>query len=186
VSVVIVDGYNVIHAWPRLKTLITTAGGEDARRALVAELAEYAAVRNTAVTVVFDGPRRAASAAEVIDGVTVVFSGRSGSADHLIERLVYEAARAGEARDVMVATSDRLQRDLVRAMGVATIDAAGFEAEVAAAGREIGALTERSREQSRFSRRVEQSLPPDVLQRLEQLRRGRGVDADGGEGDGRG
>ena len=178
-SVVIVDGYNVIHAWPRLKAVLTASGGEEARRALIAELAEYAAVRQTRITVVFDGPRRVASAAEVIDGVTVVFSGRSGSADHLIERLVYEAARAGGAREVMVATSDRLQRDLVRAMGVATIDSAGFEREVSEARSEIGTRTRRSREQAGFARRVEQSLPPEVLRRLEQLRRGGGAPDEG-------
>ena len=171
-SVVIVDGYNVIHAWPRLKALLGGGGGEEARRALVVELAEYAAVRRVAVTVVFDGPRRAASAAEVVDGVTVVFSGRAGSADHLIERLAYEAARAGEARDVTVATSDRLQRDMVRAMGVATVDARSFESEVAIARRETGSHARRGREREELSRRVEQRLPADVLRRLESLRRG--------------
>ena len=172
-SVLIVDGYNVIHAWPRLKALLTAGGGEEARRALIGELADYAAVQQLRVTLVFDGPRRVASAAEVIDGVTVVFSGRSGSADHLIERLVYEAARAGEAREVMVATSDRLQRDMVRAMGVATIDATSFEQEVSAARQQTDRTLRTGREQGRFAHRVEDRLSPEVRRRLEAMRRGR-------------
>jgi len=173
VSVVIVDGYNVIHAWPRLKALLRDGGGEEARRALVAELAGYAAVRQLRVTVVFDGPLRSASAAEVVDGVTVVFSGRAGSADHLIERLAYEAARAGAARDVVVATSDRLQRDMVRAMGVATVDAAGLEAEVTAARGETDQTLRRGRDEGHLGRRLEHRVAPDVLRRLEAIRRGR-------------
>ena len=181
-SVLIVDGYNVIHAWPRLKALLAGGGGEEARRALIGELAEYAAVRQLRVIVVFDGPRRAASAAEVIDGVSVVFSGRSGSADHLIERLAYEAARAGEAHEVMVATSDRLQRDMVRAMGVATIDAKGLEQEVSAARDQTDRAARSGREQSRFAHRVEDRLSPEVRRRLEAMRRGRPDDDAGAAG----
>lgn len=180
--VLIVDGYNIIHAWPDLRSALTGAGLEESRRLLVAALAEYAAVRGVRVTVVFDGPRTAvASAPEVIDGVTVRFGGASGSADHVIERLAYRAAQAGRAGDVVVATSDRLQRDMVRAMGLATMDARSLEAEVKGALGEVGAGAERLREQARFARRVEDALAPDVRARLEALRRGLPDPAGGAE-----
>ncbi len=169
----IVDGYNVIHAWPELKAELTRGPLADARRRLVSLLAEYAAVRPVRITVVFDGPRVAPThepGAELIDGVTVVFSGRSGSADHLIERLSYEATQRGHP--VMVATSDRLQRDMVRAMGGTTIDARTFEGEVRSALAETAGGADRLRDQARTSRRVEDQLPADVRRHLEALRRG--------------
>lgn len=176
-NTLIVDGYNVIHAWPRLRAVLGTAGLEDARGALVAALADYAVVRQVRVVVVFDGSggRAGASEGEVVDGVEVRFSrgGVGGSADHLIERLANEAARAGGAERVMVATSDRLQRDLVRAMGVASVDAGSLEVEVAEAAAETGAQARRRRDEAGFARRVEHHLTDEVRRRLEMLRRGR-------------
>jgi predicted RNA-binding protein with PIN domain len=171
--VLIVDGYNVIHAWPALKSALDGAGLEESRRLLIAMLAEYGAVRGVKVTVVFDGPRTAtASPAEVVDGVTVRFGGASGSADHVIERLAYKASQAGRAAEVVVATSDRLQRDMVRAMGVPTVDARSLEQEVRGALGELGRDAERMRDQARFARRLEDRLDPDVRARLEAIRRG--------------
>jgi predicted RNA-binding protein with PIN domain len=179
--VLIVDGYNVIHAWPSLKLVLNRAGLEEARRRLITELSEHAAVRQVRTTVVFDGPRQrvAVGPPDVIDGITVMFSGASGSADHLIERLAYEAARAGDAADVTVATSDRLQRDLVRAMGVSTIDARSLEAEVRAALADTGTAAETSRDQAKFSRRIEHQVDAETLAKLEELRRGRRSDDEG-------
>jgi predicted RNA-binding protein with PIN domain len=169
----IVDGYNVIHAWPDLKAALLRSGLEESRRLLVVALAEYGAVRGVRVTVVFDGPRSAiASPAEVIDGVTVRFGGASGSADHVIERLAYRAGQAGRAGEVTVATSDRLQRDMVRAMGVATMDARSLETEVKGALGELGRDAARGREQATYARRLEDRLDPSVRARLERMRRG--------------
>ena len=171
---VIVDGYNVIHAWPQLKAELARGPLEASRSRLIALLGEYAAVRHVRVTVVFDGPRTAtAPEVEVVDGVEVRFSGRSGSADHVIERLAYEATRAGDA--VTVATSDRLQRDMVRAMGGVTIDAVWFEREVRAALAETSAGAVRLRELASFSGRVEDRLPEDVAAQLEAMRLGRPI-----------
>lgn len=170
----IVDGYNTIHAWPALKKALQTRGLEESRRRLIAALAEYAATERVRVTVVFDAPRGAARAQseEVIDGVEVRFSGGSESADHVIERLAYLATRGGPVEDVVVATSDRLQRDMVRAMGVTTIDARTLEAEVGAAATGTAERATRLRDQAHNARRVEHHLSDEVRRRLERLRRG--------------
>src|SRR5258708_5025747 len=131
VTALIVDGYNIIHGWPELKAALVKGPLDEARRLLLVRLGEYSSVTGVAVTVVFDGPRRPnlpTVPAEIVDGVHVHFSGRSGSADHLIERLAYEATRADGPGAVRVATSDRLQRDVVSAMGCATVDARSLEA----------------------------------------------------------
>lgn len=168
----IVDGYNTIHAWPRLKRVLESHGLEESRRRLVAALAEYAATERVKVMVVFDAPRGAAQSEEVVDGVEVRFSGGHESADHLIERLAYLATRGGPAEDVVVATSDRLQRDMVRAMGVTTMDARTLEAEVAAAATGTAERATRMRDAAHNARRVEHHLSDEVRRRLERLRRG--------------
>jgi predicted RNA-binding protein with PIN domain len=173
----IVDGYNTVHAWPSLKSALQSHGLEEARRRLIAALAEYAATERVRVTVVFDAPRGPGRGGEeMIDGVLVRFSGGHESADHLIERLAYLATRGGFAEDVVVATSDRLQRDMVRAMGVTTMDTRTLEAEVRAAATGTAERATHLRDQATHARRIEHHLSKDVLARLERIRRGESPD----------
>ena len=173
-QVLIVDGYNVIHAWPRLKRALSERGLEDARRLLIQALSEYAAQSGIAVTVVFDAHSRVGDrhAAETIDGVTVRYGTKTASADHVIERLANEASRRGNAADVVVATGDRLQRSMVGAMGAATMSARALEEEVTRVASNAGAAARRHRDEASSARRVEHQLDPDVRRRLEALRRG--------------
>ena len=133
----IVDGYNVIHAWPALKQLL---GGslEAARDKLVERLSVYGVVTDSDVTVVFDAHHSSAraNAEETVEGVRVLFTRKGHSADHAIERIAYDATAAGDV--ITVATSDRFQSDLVRGMGGAVISAPELERRVVAAEEELG------------------------------------------------
>ena len=170
----IVDGYNIIHAWPGLKLTMRTRGLEDARRELTGALAEYAAQTGVAVTVVFDGQSRPGGLldGEQLDGVTVLFGSKRASADHIIERAAYRAVQRGDGADVVVATDDRLERDVVGGMGVATMGARALESEVARVAGGVNTETKRMRDDSRRSTRVEDGLDPEVRRRLERIRRG--------------
>ena len=170
----IVDGYNIIHAWPALHATLRERGLEDARRQLVSALAEYASQTGIAVTVVFDAHARpgAIPSTEKLDGVTGLFGSKRATADHVIERAAYQAAQRGDGADVVVATDDRLERDVVGAMGVATMGARALEAEVARVSGGIDAETRRMRDDSRRSTRLEDGLDPEIRRRLERLRRG--------------
>ena len=139
---VIVDGYNVIHGWVPLKRLLDVSL-EVARDKLVERLAVYAMVTGAEVTVVFDAHHSAArtNSEEVVEGVHVVFTRKGHSADHVIERIAYVAGEAGDA--ITVATSDRTQRDLVRGMGGAVIDARELERRVVDAEGEMGRRVDR-------------------------------------------
>lgn len=138
----IVDGYNIVHAWPELKGL-TRFSLEAARDRLIERLAVFAQVRGMDVTVVFDAHRTAAKAnsTETVDGVHVVFTRKGHSADHAIERLAY--GLAGAADPITVATSDRFQRDLVRGMGGAVISALELERQVVEAEKDLGRSVDR-------------------------------------------
>jgi predicted RNA-binding protein with PIN domain len=124
----IVDGYNVIHAWSTLKRLLTGASLEAARDKLVERLAVLGMVRGAEVTVVFDSHRAASSSEEMVEGVRVLFTRKGHSADHAIERIAYQAGDSGDV--ITVATSDRFQSDLVRGMGGAVISALELERQV--------------------------------------------------------
>ena len=140
---IIVDGYNVIHAWPQLKRLLTEASLEAARDKLVERLAVLGMVTGVEVSVVFDSHQAKASSEEVVEGVSVLFTRKGHSADHAIERIAYQATNAGDV--ITVATSDRFQRDLVRGMGGAVISAPELERQVIAAEEEMGRRVERYR-----------------------------------------
>ena len=133
----IVDGYNVIHAWPSLKRLMSTASLEDARDELVRRVAVMGLITGESVTVVFDAHHSSAmtNSEETVEGVRVVFTRKGHSADHAIERLAYGASNRGEV--ITVATSDRFQSDLVRGMGGAVISAPELERRVIEAEQEM-------------------------------------------------
>jgi len=125
----VVDGYNVIHAWVPLKRLLDVSL-EAARDKLIERLAVYAMVTGSDVTVVFDAHHSAART-----------NSEGHSADHVIERIAYAATGTGDA--ITVATSDRTQRDLVRGMGGAVIDARELERRVVDAEQEMGRRVDR-------------------------------------------
>jgi predicted RNA-binding protein with PIN domain len=138
----IVDGYNVIHAWLPLKRLLGVSL-EAARDRLVERLSVYGLVTGTEVTVVFDAHHSAAraNAEQMVEGVRVLFTRKGHSADHAIERIAYAATGAGDV--ITVATSDRFQSDLVRGMGGAVISATELERRVVEAEAELGRRVEK-------------------------------------------
>jgi predicted RNA-binding protein with PIN domain len=171
--ILVVDGYNALHAWPEAAPLMQRRDLEGARDLLVRRLSVLAARDGIAVTVVFDShsapygqpPRK-------IDGVTVLFGSKRASADHVIEKLAYDAAQRGEHEGMVVATSDRLQRNMVGAMGVATMSATTLAQDLQAA---ISATTDdlqRRVDSARRGSRLEEGLDPDLRAALERMRRG--------------
>ena len=166
----IVDGYNIIFAWPELSAL-KDVKLEDARDLLVSILADYAAMTRQKVTVVFDSHRRpdAEASQQTVSGVEVVYSGRKTSADHVIEKLLFEAKSSDE---VTVATSDALQRDLALGRQIKTVSALTLKREVdAVLSRRDQQMGDRQA-RSDIARRLEDRLDPKTRERLDQMRRG--------------
>jgi predicted RNA-binding protein with PIN domain len=138
----VVDGYNVIHAWRDLRSLIAESL-ELARERLVSRLAILAQVTGAEVSVVFDAHRRkgpgwpepAPETESSVDGVRVAFTRQAKSADQVIERMAYEAHERGTP--LLVATSDSLHRAMLRGMGAAVIDADELLRRVTAAEAEL-------------------------------------------------
>jgi len=138
----VVDGYNIIHAWPSLKRLLGVSL-EAARDKLIERLSVYGLVTGAEVTVVFDSHQKASrtNAEQLVEGVRVIFTRRGHSADQVIERIAYEATGAGGV--VTVATSDHSQSDMVRGMGGAVITATELERRVLDAEEDLGRRLQR-------------------------------------------
>jgi predicted RNA-binding protein with PIN domain len=166
----IVDGYNIIFAWPELSAL-KDVNLQDAREFLIATLADYGAMTRQKVTVVFDSHRRpdAEASTQEVNGVQVVYSGRKTSADHVIERLLYEAQSSDE---VTVATSDALQRDFALGRQIKTVSALTLKGQVDAVLSSRNQQMGDSRARSDIARRLEDRLDEKTRERLERLRRG--------------
>ena len=166
----IVDGYNIIFAWPELAA-VKDVKLEDARDLLVSILADYAAMTRQKVTVVFDSHRRpdAEASEQTVNGIQVVYSGRKTSADHVIEKLLFEAKPSDE---VTVATSDALQRDLALGRQIKTVSALTLKGQVDAVLARRNQQMGDSRARSDIARRLEDRLDPRTRERLDKIRRG--------------
>ena len=118
----IVDGHSVIFAWPELRSL-HEKGSSLGRDALVKQLRDYQDWTGIHVVVVFDG--RGAEVSEQSDpGEIQIFYSRSGqTADAIIERL---AARYASNFDLIVATSDSMERQIVMVCGAECISPEGL------------------------------------------------------------
>jgi predicted RNA-binding protein with PIN domain len=104
-----------------------------------------------------------------VNGVQVVYSGRKTSADHVIERLLYEAKSSDE---VTVATSDGLQRDFALGRQIKTLSALTLKGQVDAVLSRRNEQMGDSRARSDIARRLEDRLDEKTRERLERLRRG--------------
>lgn len=127
----LVDGYNIIHAWDTLKT-IAARDLDTARSLLIDLLSAYRSVSGEIVLLVFDAYRvpRPVEDVERIGNVTVVFTKQAETADTYIERATYEI---GKQHKVRVATADYAEQVIVLGHGAERVSAAELEAEVKAA-----------------------------------------------------
>ncbi len=114
-DILIVDGYNIIHADPGLASLLER-DLESAREGLLAGLRPMQDQGMYDIVVVFDSSNREVQQAtlEEIGGIEVAFTAAGQSADAFVERLVRRLAKQGT---VIVATDDRQLQFVVQGYG---------------------------------------------------------------------
>ncbi len=129
-ALLIVDGYNVLHAGS--VSLWDTGGDwQNARERLADRLAEYEATRGVHAILVFDGNRKQLLGPQAAYAVETRFSSKGLSADHLIERLIVEVHEAtDEYLPITVVTSDRLIHALAMREHVAVTGSRAFVREL--------------------------------------------------------
>lgn len=124
----LVDGYNIIHAWNNLKS-IAEYSLESARLKLMDTLSNYQGFKNITVIVVFDGYLVKGNTGSInkYDDIFVVFTKEAETADRYIERTVNNLPREYMVR---VATSDAVEQIIIMGKGAIRVSAREFEHEV--------------------------------------------------------
>ena len=127
----IVDGHSVIFAWPELRKLHARRSSL-AREALLKQLRDYQDWTGVRVVAVFDGKGKKVEATSDPDEVQVFYSRGGQSADAIIERL---ASKYANRFEMMVATSDSMEAETVRACGAESVSPEGLRDLLASARR---------------------------------------------------
>jgi uncharacterized protein len=127
----IVDGHSVIFAWPELRKLHARRSSL-AREALIKRLRDYQDWTGVHVVVVFDGKGRKIEAISDPADVQVFYSRTGQTADAIVERLASKYAKRFE---LMVATSDSMERETVEACGADWISPEALRLLLLGAGR---------------------------------------------------
>ena len=135
----LVDGYNIIHAWKDLKNLIEGSNAtreqqslslEAARFKLLDMMSEYKALKGTEIIVVFDAYNVKGHFTEKMDylGVHVVYTKEAETADQYIARFTVENSKN---LDITVATSDGMIQLIIRGENSKMMTAMQLESDYA-------------------------------------------------------
>lgn len=121
-SFLLVDGNNIIQAWPDLLKLHRQRNGL-AHQELIRRLNDYRDFTHDRVVVVFDGRGKKVNEERDPGGLQIFYTSSSLTADDVIERL---ALKYGKTYQLTVATNDVPEQDLVIAAGGEAISAEGL------------------------------------------------------------
>ena len=165
----LVDGYNVINAWPELIRL--RGNLDEARDVLVHILTEYGAFENYEMTIVFDAffTEDEEHELQITDRMKVIYTGAGETADSCIERLAYTAVRAG--REVHVVTSDGAEQSVILGAGAYRITSPELRRSVKKAKKLMKMEYISAHTQPLGRIEVHERLDRDTLARLEEMRR---------------
>ncbi len=131
----IVDGYNIVHAWTDLKALVED-NLEGARMKLLDILCNYQAYVKCELIVVFDAYKVKGNLGEMFDyhNIHVVYTKEAETADAYIEKLTHKISKDYY---VTVATSDGLVQLITRGQNCVVMSARELEEEVERVNNEL-------------------------------------------------
>ena len=131
----LVDGYNIIFAWPDLKEL-AQQNLEAARQRLTDILCNYQGFARCEVILVFDAYKVKGNpgTVEKLHNISVVYTKEAETADMYIEKVTHQLGRKHRVR---VASSDGLEQIIILGAGAMRLSARAFREEVDAAEKAI-------------------------------------------------
>lgn len=127
----LVDGYNIIFAWPELREL-SKVNIDSARDKLMDILCNYQGYLGCTLILVFDAYKVKGNPGSVMQyhNIHVVYTKEAETADQYIEKTVHEI---GKKYQVTVATSDALEQMIIWGSGALRMSALGLKEAVEAA-----------------------------------------------------
>lgn len=173
-AVLLVDGYNVVGAWPDLKQVRDRAGLEAARWELAQALTGYSAFQGFKTQLIFDSQyQNSPGTCEVItQNLAVYYTDFGQTADTHIEKTcaLYRQNLQKFHRRIIVATSDRAQQLTVIGYGAEWKSAQQLAHEVESTARLVRQKQKVFKKSPRSY--LANSIDPAARQRLEKLRMG--------------
>lgn len=132
---VLVDGYNVIFSWDKLRDL-AEENIDGARSSLTTILCNYQGFKGCELILVFDAYKVKGTHREVetVDGISIVYTKEAETADTYIERTSHKLAKNHRVR---VVTSDALEQLIILGNGALRVSSRAFYEEVRQAEEEI-------------------------------------------------
>ncbi len=163
-GLLIVDGYNIIHAWDELRKLGEELDLEAARDRLLHILANYSGESRLQIIVVFDAyqTERLTSSVRKESGVDVVFTPKGMTADTYIEHLVENMDTRNYP--VQVATSDAAEQSMVLGSGAVRLSARELRLRCGEAVRRQQEYM--TRKETVKPHTLENVLPPEIMEKL--------------------
>jgi len=174
-ALLLVDGYNVVGAWPELARIRDRHGLEASRYRLAETLTGYSAYQDFDTRLVFDAQYRdSGSSQEVITpNLTIHFTEFGQTADTHIERVCadfrYDLRKFYQR--LIVVTSDRAQQQTVIGYGAEWMSSDRLAAEVEMIARRIQRKQATPKKSS--GRFLANCLDPAAQKRLSELRFGK-------------
>lgn len=164
---IFVDGYNIIHSWPKLKE-VKDYSFEAARQKLMDTLQNYVVYKGCKIFLVFDAHMVEGSIEkkERSGNLIIVFTKEGETADSFIEKNIDSI---GRKQEVCVVTSDLLEQQVVFQRGATRMSSMEFYFEVEAVEKTIRSKTKEKQHEKRLL--LEQRIEKDVLEKLEKIRR---------------
>lgn len=161
----LVDGYNIIYAWPELNELAED-NMDGARMKLLDILSNYQGIRKIHIIVVFDAYRVQGHTEEIIDyhNIHMVYTKEAQTADQYIEKFAHDNQKK---YSITVATSDGLQQVIIRGAGCLLLSARELKEEVEAVEERV--RQEYLEPQGRSRNYLLDTLKPEAKQQMEEM-----------------
>ncbi|UJF33664.1 NYN domain-containing protein [Paenibacillus hexagrammi] len=164
----IVDGYNIIGAWPELSKLKDT-DLEGARDKLIHMLSEYQSFSGMKVYLVFDAYMVPGLGKKYVQSkLSVLYTKEKETADELIERLVTNLM--GRRKQIHVATSDMIEQHVIFGKGALRLPAGELWVKINQSRKEVRARIQP--EKSSKKNPFDDKIKGDVRDIFERWRRG--------------
>ncbi|MDJ0520211.1 MAG: NYN domain-containing protein [Trichodesmium sp. MO_231.B1] len=173
-TILLVDGYNVIGLWPRIREIRNLHGLETARRDLIEALVNYSASQDLNTQIVFDSQYQySPTTKEIItDRLLVNYTEFGQTADTFIEKScanLRQDIHLSKSR-LIVATSDRDQKLTVIGYGAEWMSSQQLAYDVENVASHVRKKCERRK---RTSRGLASYLDAESQKRLAELRMGK-------------
>lgn len=164
----VVDGYNIIGAWPDLQKL-KDYNLEEARNVLIHQLAEFQSYSGMKTYLVFDAYQVPGLGKKYLQSrLSVLYTKEKETADELIERLVTDLI--GRRKQVYVATSDMIEQHVIFGKGALRLTAGELLTKIKHSRKEIQTQIARDLKPERNT--FDKNMNSATKEWFERMRRG--------------